>query len=267
MEAAEVKPTASTVHFHTLELSPMKKTLLAVSVALAATALPTLSMADDGFAFNVGAVSDYRYRGISQSRLKPAVQGGVDFTKGPFYVGTWASSIKWIKDIPGGDVGYEWDIYGGYKGEITKDLGFDVGVLTYVYPSNSLSPSANTTEIYGALTFGPVTAKYSHALTDTFANTDSKNSYYLDLSATFDIGGFSLVPHVGYQKIKGPNSDVGSYTDYALTLSKDFSGFVPSIAVVGTSSADKVFYSPGANANSTKFLGKTAVVVGLKYTF
>ena len=244
----------------------MKKSLLALSVALAATALPTLALADDGLAFNVGAVSDYRYRGISQSRLKPAVQGGVDFTKGGLYLGTWASTIKWVKDIPGGDAAFELDLYGGYKGEITKDIGYDVGVLAYVYPSNGLKPSANTTEVYGAITYGPVTAKYSHSLTNTFANPDSKNSYYLDLSATFDVSGFSVVPHVGYQKFTGPVGGMAAYTDYSLTVSKDFSGFVPSLAVVGTD-ADKGFYVPGANANSTRFLGKTALVLGLKYNF
>ena len=59
---------------------------------------------DYTFAFNVGAVTDYRYRGISQSRLLPAAQGGVDFShKSGFYLGAWASTIRWLKDIPGGD--------------------------------------------------------------------------------------------------------------------------------------------------------------------
>ena len=53
---------------------------------------------------------------------------------------------------------------------------------------------------------------------------------------------------------------------YSLTVSKDFSGLVPSLAIVGTN-ADKNFYVPGGAANSTKFLGKTTVVAGLKYTF
>jgi uncharacterized protein (TIGR02001 family) len=241
-----------------------KKTLVAIAAALAATGgalLPTAAQAQ--LAFNVGAVTDYRYRGISQTRLKPALQGGIDYTAGSFYVGTWASTIKWIDDF-GGDSKVEIDFYGGYKGTITEGLGFDVGVLTYVYPSNDLDPSANTTEIYGALTYGPATLKYSHAVTDTFANLDSKNSYYLDLSATFDLGGgLMLTPHVGYQKIKGPFSDPGSYTDYALTLSKDFSGLVVSGAIVGTD-ADKTFYSSPVNG---KKLGEATLVVGLKYNF
>ena len=60
----------------------------------------------------------------------------------------------------------------------------------------------NTTELYGALTFGPATLKYSHAVTNLFGFSDSKNSYYLDLSAGFDLGGgLMLTPHIGYQKV------------------------------------------------------------------
>ena len=243
----------------------MQKTILSVAAAVVLTALPAISHAD--LAFNAGVVTDYRYRGISQTRLKPALQGGADYTNGGFYVGTWASTIKWIKDFRG-DANVEIDLYGGYKGDIVKDsLTYDVGVLTYQYPSNKLKPlggaNANTTEIYGALTFGPGTLKYSHAVTDTFGNFDSKGSYYIDLSATFDVSGITVVPHVGYQKISGPLSGPGTYTDYSLTVSKDISGVVISAAVVGTD-ADKTFYSsPVGN----KKLGKTSVVLGAKYNF
>jgi uncharacterized protein (TIGR02001 family) len=240
----------------------MKKTTFAVTVAALAALLPLSSFAD--VAFNAGLVTDYRYRGISQSRLKPALQGGVDYSNGGFYLGAWGSTIKWIKDIPNGGANVEVDLYGGYKGEIVKDLGYDVGVLAYVYPSNDLPVDADTQEIYGALTYGPATLKYSHAVSNLFGNADSKNSYYVDLSATFDVAGFSVVPHVGYQKVK--NLSVASYTDYSITVSKAFGAFVPSLAIVGTD-ADKGFYVPGANANSTKFLGKTALVLGLKYNF
>ena len=117
------------------------------------------------------------------------------------------------------------------------------------------------------MTFGPATLKYSHAVTNTFGNPDSKNSFYLDLSAAFDVGdGLMVTPHIGYQKIKGPVSDAATYTDYSVTVSKDFSGVVVSAALVGTD-ADKGFYVPGANAKSTKFLGKTGLVLGVKYNF
>lgn len=241
----------------------MKKSLLALAAVLAATALPSVSYAEDSaLSFNIGAVTDYRYRGISQSRTKPALQGGIDFSApGGFYLGTWASTIKWIKDA-GGDGGVEIDLYGGWKGEVAKGFTLDVGVLTYQYPGNDLATDANTTELYGAVTYGPATLKYSHSVTDTFANPDSKNSYYLDLSAGFEVGsGITITPHVGYQKIKGPAGDAASYTDYSLTAAKDFSGFLLSAALVGTD-ADKSFYTAKG-----KELGKPTLVLGVKKTF
>jgi len=239
----------------------MKQPIHALIATLALTSLPGFAMAD--LSFNVGGVTDYRYRGISQSRLNPALQGGLDFSAGGFYLGAWGSSIKWIKDASGGNASAEIDLYGGYKGELAKGFSYDVGLLTYLYPSNKLNPKAETTELYAAVTYGVTTLKYSHAVTNTFANPDSKNSYYLDISATFDLGFATLVPHVGYQKIAGPLDGVASYTDYSLTLSKDFSGLIVSAAIVSTN-ADKSFYSSLVNG---KELGKAGFVLGVKYNF
>jgi len=250
----------------------LKKSLLILAVV--GSALPAVSYAEDPapaaapeaspLSFNIGVVTDYRYRGISQSRLKPAIQGGVDYAlPAGFYIGAWASSIKWIKDA-GGGANAEIDLYGGYKGEIVKDLSFDVGVLAYQYPSHDLPVSPNTTELYGALTYGPATIKYSHSVTNLFGFDDSKSSGYIDLSATFDVGGVGLTPHVGYQKVK--NYSTASYTDYSFTASKDFSGFLVSAAVVGTQTKDV----PGSYAYVSpdgKNLGKATVVLGVKKTF
>jgi uncharacterized protein (TIGR02001 family) len=257
----------------------MKKTLFALTAAIAATALPGMAAAADEPAaspltFNVGVVTDYRYRGISQSRLKPALQGGADYAlPNGVYFGTWASTIKWIKDagqiysVDAGNTQFEWDFYGGYKGEIAKDVTYDVGGLYYFYPGNSFGnvpggANANTFEIYGAVTYSVVTVKYSHALTNLFGNAGTKNSGYLDLSATFDLGnGWSVVPHYGHQSVK--NLGVASYNDYSVTLGKDLgNGFSLSAAAVGTD-ADKGFYiTPDG-----KFTGKSTLVVGAKYSF
>lgn len=241
----------------------MKKVILSLATVVAAAAVPSAAYAQ--LAFNAGAVTDYRYRGISQTRLKPAVQGGVDFAAGGFYVGAWASSIKWIKDA-GGDAPAEIDVYGGYKGDIVKDsLTYDVGVLSYQYPGHKLSVSPVTTEVYGALTFGPATVKYSHSVTNLFGFSDSKNSGYLDLSASFDVGGgVMLAPHVGYQKVSG-NSDF-SYTDVALGVSKDFSGLVVSATAV-YADVKKIGGVPAYVGPNGKNLGKTGVVLGVKYNF
>lgn len=229
------------------------------------TALPAFAQeAPDPLSFNVGVVSEYRYRGISQTRLKPALQGGIDYASpSGFYIGAWASTIKWIKD-GGGDANVEIDVYGGYKTEVAPGLTLDVGLLQYDYPSNKLNPSTNTLEVYGALSYGPLTAKYSHSATNLFGFSDSKNSSYFDLTANFDLGGgLTLTPHVGHQTVK--RYAAASYTDYSLTLAKDFSGLVLSAAIIGTD-ADKAVYTSAASAGS-KFLGKTSLVVGLKKTF
>jgi uncharacterized protein (TIGR02001 family) len=232
--------------------------LLAASAAtVAALAVPAVSFAaDSSVAFNASVVTDYRYRGISQTRLKPAVQGGVDFTAGAFYLGGWASTIKWIKD-GGGDANVEIDLYGGYKGEISKGLGYDIGLLTYQYPSNGLNPSANTLEIYGAVTAGPVTAKYSHSTTNLFGFANSKGSGYLDISATFDVGGFAVTPHIGRQTVK--NNGAYSYTDYSLAISKEVAGITWSATLVDTSTS--------AYTGAGKDLGKSGIVLGAKMAF
>jgi uncharacterized protein (TIGR02001 family) len=251
----------------------MKKMFVPSLIALALVSISGLAQSQTAepastLSFNVGATTDYRYRGISQSRLQPAVQGGIDYAdKSGFYVGAWGSSIKWIKDAGATDGTVEIDIYGGYKGAV-GDVSYDVGFLRYEYVSNNLAGrgsyvNANTNEVYGAVTYGLFTAKYSHATTDLFGNANTKNSYYVDLSAAIDLGnGFNLVPHIGYQKVK--NTTNGSYTDYALTLNKDLgNGLTASGALVNTN-ADQAF---GYATPAGKFTGKTGLVVGLKYAF
>ena len=231
-----------------------------LACAIALTSLPVASWAaDPSVSFNIGAVSDYRYRGYSQSRLQPAVQGGMDVTAGAWYLGAWASSIKWVKD-GGGDSSIEVDLYGGYKGEVKDAFAYDLGVLTYVYPSNALPTSANTTELYGALTVGPITLKYSHSLTNLFGTANSKNSGYLDLSATFDVAGIAVTPHVGRQIVN--NSSAASYTDYSLLASKAFGAVTLSAGVVGMNGSKTLYVTPAG-----KFTGKNMVVAGVKYSF
>ena len=249
----------------------MAQAQTAQSGQTAQTPAPAASTPTSPFAFNVGVVSDYRFRGISQSRLKPALQASVDFTHDSgFYVGLWASTIRILKDIPGGRGPVELDIYGGYRGKINDTFAYDVGLLRYEYPRENFATSVNTTEAYGALTFGPATVKYSHSLgKETFGVAGSRGSYYLEAAATFDLGnGFALTPHNGYQKydgsVLGVSNDFASYTDYSIGIVKDMGGgFSLSGTVVSTDTKDP-FYASG---NNGKNLGKTGVVVGAKYTF
>jgi len=242
----------------------MLSTLVLSTAALAQTKAPE---PDYTLSFNAGVVTDYRYRGISQTRLKPAAQGGLDFVhKSGFYLGAWASTIKWIEDSGATDGKVELDLYGGYKGELAKDLTYDLGVLRYEYVGNELGSvsgyaNANTTEVYGALTAGIFTAKYSQSVTNLFGNINSKGSKYLDLSANFDLGdGWTLTPHVGRQLVN--NNSNYHYTDYSLTVAKDLGkGLTATLMAVDTN-ANSSYYTWGG-----KYVGKSGVVAGVKYSF
>lgn len=262
----------------------MKKTALSlITLALAsgaAMAQTAPAAPESTLSFNAGVVTDYRYRGISQSSRNPAVQVGADYAhKSGFYIGAWHSTIQWITDnssyAPATTVkgAGELDIYGGYKGEIVKGLGYDVGMLRYEYLGNTLEDTggtkygiydnANTTEVYGALSYGMFTAKYSFSTTPLFGNLRSQGSGYLDLSANIDLGnGLSVVPHFGAQSVA--NVPVAAYNDYSITLSKDFgNGMVASLAYVTTNANTTNYARPIDN----KFLGESAGVIGIKYTF
>ena len=251
-------------------LSPL---MLAMALASAGTSMAQTAPAapESSLSLNVGAVSDYRYRGISQSRLNPALQGGMDYAdKSGAYIGIWGSTITWIKDTSDGTISgkgnTEIDIYGGYKFAV-GDVAYDVGFLRYQYPGNDLQKvtdfvNANTNELYGAVTLGVVTAKYSYSTGNIFGNANSKGSTYFDLTATFDLGGgYTLAPHLGRQDIK--NGSIYSYTDYALTLGKDLGkGLTASAAVIGTDAKTGSYKTPAG-----KQTGKAGLVVGIKYAF
>jgi uncharacterized protein (TIGR02001 family) len=243
----------------------MKLALTSLAIATAFTATPVLAQtaAAPAFelAYNLGVVSDYRYRGISQTRLQPALQGGVDLTAGSFYAGVWASNIKWIKDLgPGSKGQMELDVYGGYKYEVAKDITLDVGALAYVYPSNNVAPNANTLEMYLGLASGPVSVKYSHAVTNTFGYATSKGSNYLEANLDYElVKGTNFVAHIGRQTIK--NNSAASYTDYKLGVTYEALGGKLAASYVD---ASKNFLATAPNGKNTS---KASLVVGFTKSF
>jgi uncharacterized protein (TIGR02001 family) len=210
--------------------------------------------------YNVALASEYRYRGLSQSRFDPALQGGADYTHTPtgFYVGTWLSTIKWIDDL-GGDGKVEWDVYGGKKGQLTPDISYDVGGLYYWYPSNGLSPNANTFELYGQLGYGPAYVKYSNSTTNLFGTPNSRHSGYLDIGANVDLSqGFVLNLHAGRQSVR--HNDSLSYNDYKIGVTKDLG--VCSVSLAYVKAATNAYVAPDG-----KNLGRSAAVLLVSKTF
>jgi uncharacterized protein (TIGR02001 family) len=270
-----------------LEHQMIKKTLAMATLTLVSSAVFAQAAPATTLTYNAGVVTDYRYRGITQSRNEAAVQGGVDYAhKSGFYVGAWASTIKWIADNSytantggtrtGTDItgNVELDVYGGYKFDLSKDLTLDVGFLRYQYLGNNLEMTkgtarayygdANTNEVYTAITMGPITAKYSYSLSDLFGYIDSKGSGYLDLSANFEvIPTWTVTPHFGRQTVTAATYNA-SYNDMSLTVTKDLGkGLSASLGYYGTN-ADTSNYS---SAFDGKYLGERGAVLGVKYNF
>lgn len=212
----------------------MRKTLVTTAVALASVPMFGISsaVAQTEVSANVGFVSDYRYRGFSQSDRKPAVQGGFDLEHDSgLYAGIWGSSISWL----GTGSGAEIDVYGGYTGEV-GDFFYDVGVLHYNYPGGkaSGSPNPNTTEAYIGGGWGPVSLTYYHSFTNLFGAEKSKGSHYLVAAFEYEVvENLTFDAHVGRQKVKGP--DGGSYTDYGVGLTYAIGGFDVGLHYIDTS--------------------------------
>lgn len=199
-------------------------------------------------AANVTLASEYVYRGISQTREKLALQGGFDYAHSSgLYAGVWGSNVSWIDDldVPGlSSSSMELDLYAGYKGKISDDFGYDVGYLRYEYPASYPADftKPNTDELYVAGSYKMFTLKYSHSISNLFGATDSKGSGYLDASANFELmSGLTLGLHAGHQKIKN-HADL-SYTDYKVSLTKDFGGGLSVTGAYIDTNADDALYT------------------------
>lgn len=237
----------------------MKKVAKALLLA-AAAGLPFVSSVaraadtpEHTFTGKVALYSEYEYRGISQTSEKPAVQLNLDYGHASgFYVGTFVSNIKWLKDAA--EVGgfstkakIEWDIYGGFKYPV-GDVTLDVGYLRYEYPqSKEFNPKPNTDEVYIGASYGPATLKYSYAFSDTFGVPDSKGSDYLELAVNYALPALEKLTInglVGHQKYK--HNGVLDYTVYKIGATWDFGGGLTAGAYYkGTDAKSEVYTYKG----------------------
>jgi uncharacterized protein (TIGR02001 family) len=261
----------------------MQKTKLLVALLATLSAAPVLAAdaapaSPHTFTSNVGVVSDYLYRGISQTGAQPAIQGGFDYAHSSgFYAGVWGSSISWVSDVPAvaTSAPLELDTYLGFKGTAAADVTYDVGFLRYNYPGTYAAGAtkADTDELYGQIGYKWVTAKYSYSTGKTFGVPDASGTDYLDLSASYPIEGTGVTvgAHLGKQTYRGNSvafkaatAATPNYTDYKLSVTKDFSGYVLGLAYSKTNAPTGAgtFYHP-----VSKDLGKGTVVVSLNRSF
>jgi uncharacterized protein (TIGR02001 family) len=250
-----------------LEITIMRKTVTALVLA-ASAAVPSIASAQ--LSGNMAIVSDYRFRGISQTYVQPAIQGGVDYSHASgFYLGNWNSSVSGLSYPTGG--GIEMDFYGGFKKGF-GDLTLDVGLLQYYYPKAVTATGAekfDTLEGYIGLSWKWLSVKYSSTLTDYFGvnsnstgttNGDSKGSGYLDIGASYEVAPkLTLAAHYGMQTVK--NYEPLEYNDWKLGVTYDLNGWLLGAAYIDTDADETIYVLNG------KEIGKSTVVLSVAKTF
>ena len=274
----------------------MRKSVLSIAVA-AAFLVPALAAAQaptpSPVTGNLSIVSDYRFRGISQTYKGPAIQGGVDYAHSSgLYIGNWNSSVSSL--VFTGGSGVEMDFYGGWKKSF-GDFGLDLGTIYYYYPNAKFNPQTGSAggsakfdnwEVYVGGSWKWLSAKLYYALDDYFglgdvqagegywvhqdtgavlgANGRSKGSTYTDFTATVPVTDkFSVVAHYGILNVKKYN-DL-DYKDWKLGVTYDLSGWVFGAAYVDTDAKNEWYYTFGSKR--AKEIGTGGLVLSVSKTF
>lgn len=174
---------------------------LAFACAAAAAALLAASSASaqDGpqIAWNIGVVSDYVFRGYSQTDEEAAIQGGVDLTAGSFYAGAWASNVDF-----GDDTTAEADLYGGFRTE-AGGFAVDLGVVAYLYVEAPDGTDYDYVEFKAAASraIGPVTAGAVVYYSPDFFGLDEEATYVEGNLAFTPADKWTVSAALGYQAL------------------------------------------------------------------
>lgn len=239
---------------------------------------------------NVAVVSDYVFRGLTQTWGGPALQGGADYAAADgVAAGFWASSVSG-RSYPGAAL--ELDVYGSYGRAFDRDGSWRAGLHGYLYPGGNLdhanpvlsSRGFDTLEANLAINWRWLTLTYNRALTDYFGadveqgyRSDSKGTSYVQIDVAVPLrDAWSLALHTGHAHyttmLVGPLASGArnpDYSDIGATLKYRF---VPHWSLIGgvTRATNAAFYRNTASlldANDTLEVGGTRGFAMVQGTF
>ena len=175
---------------------------------------------------NVAYTSNYLSRGLTQSNDHFSLQGGFDYAhESGFYLGTWAAGVEYRGTSTGAlpAAFQEIDGYGGFKGKISPDSTYDIGLIRYAYPGANSSLNYDFNEVYASLGYRVgdlglgVGVKYSNNYWG-----GSGNATYTHASADYKLDAkWSISAHVGHQSVE--DSDAWGHEDHTVVgLSGDY---------------------------------------------
>jgi len=253
----------------------MRSTIFGLSALAIAAATAAPAFAEDAPASDItvtgGAtvVTDYRFRGLSQTDKKFAVQGTFTVAHSSGFYGTvWGSSIDdYIATTNGKSSDQEIDLILGYT-KTFDAITVDGGVLYYYYPGSG----GGTTDFFEPYlsvkgTFGPATVKVGAAYAPKqagigltfFDGEDStvfkkEDNLYLYGEVGGGLGdtGISLLGHLGYSKGRSfLTGGFKSYLDWNIGASYTWNHLTFGIQYVDTD-AKKGDYFSGDGSNIAK---------------
>lgn len=184
----------------------------------------------------IGLVSDYRYRGLSLSDGRPAVQASLaaEHAYGA-YAEIWASSAT-----SGGRGLDEIDVTAGHVFDLTEAISIDLSATYYAYPGAS---SANALEIGGLLeaSRGPLaaTAGLSLAPPQRGTRNDSgskKTNVYVFAGASYRLAKLPLRlrASLGFERGPWDAAGRGGKWDWSLGGEADFEQARIALDLVGS---------------------------------
>jgi uncharacterized protein (TIGR02001 family) len=285
----------------------MKK-LFVASAVVTAVAAPTAALAqapapaatpEHTLTGNVALVSDYRFRGLSQTfgegfKFGPAIQGGFDYAHSSgFYAGNWNSSVS-SATFPNG-AGIEMDFYGGFKHSF-GDFGLDVGAIYYYYPEAKYPAGggnfekAENFELYIGGSWKWFSAKYYYSVTDYFGLTEgvlqnfvgcntvsapgcsplplsgnTKGTQYFTASFNYEVAPkLTLAASLGYTWVS--HYSQLDYLDYKVGVTYDLNGWLLGAALVGTD-ADEAYWYAVNGTGKVREVGEPTIVLSVGKTF
>ncbi|HEX7339807.1 MAG TPA: TorF family putative porin [Rhodanobacteraceae bacterium] len=243
--------------------------LLLAAGGLAGTAAQAAKPDASAVSGSVTVVSDYLFRGLSQTDSQPALQVGIGYTAPQgFHASAWSSNVSWLSDGSTAAApisnSLEFDADVGWLTTFSHGMSLNAGLHGYDYPGRYPHgfTSPNTAEAYVGLGFAGLSLTYSHALTNLFGFDHSRNSRYLDLSWSRVITpGWTLSAHAGHQVVT--HASHADYNDWNLALAHDFSsGCAVALGYYDTN-AKRAVYS---NARG-RYLGRATAVLSLSKSF
>lgn len=178
------------------------KTMLLAAAATAAMGGSALAADDDiALSFNLGAATDYMFRGVSQTDNSGQIYGGADATLyGIGYAGVWISNVEFNN---GTDL--EYDIYGGIK-PVVGPVNLDLGVYYYGYSNQPTGSHEDYVEYKaaGSTAIGPATIGATVFYSPEFFGKTGKATYYEINGAIPVVDKVSVSGAIGHQEIEGP---------------------------------------------------------------